>query len=415
MNWATINKNRGMSAEKYQFYFGTYDFKDFGKGKISKSLPVSRVGWGKRAVEMRANKTHFDRFENDALNLNDIMKRYKIYEAFNILKDDILVGGCGFLALVGDKVLPFTSEEATGRFSWNTLNLDYGVAVFNGTASKFGNKGIPRTYIEYFPDRTVAYDDYGNKKTSETPNATGRPLIALLTYDASVKKPFGHSVLSSAARGAIIDASRTLRQAMIAAYYYNSKVDVILGADSGTPIDAVESQTGDILKIGPNKNGETPSLGQFAQHAMTPFSDTMLIAARNFCSDTKLSLANLGISSDAPQSPEALEIVGDDLKDDITEWHSELGQQLKQFAFTIFMYEQGISKIDANLTDQLDNTVPVWKPIYRSDFSKFGDGLVKIAQYAPAALKTRSIWRNLGLSSQEIDDIVESISLAEIQ
>lgn len=414
INWKTINDNRSLSAEKYKFYFGTYDFADFGKGGISKRLPVSRVGWGKRAVEMRANKTHFDRFENDVLGLTEIMKRYKIYEAFNILKNDILVGGCGFLGLAGDRVLPFTAEEASGTFDWREQGLRSGVAVFNAEARRFSTFEIPRTFIEYLPDRTVVYEEFGDRIVENRPNPSNRPALALLTYHSSVKRPFGHSVLTCAARNAIVDASRTLRQAMIAAYYYNTKVDVILGADSNTPIDKVESQTGDILKIGQNKNGETPSLGQFAQHAMTPFSDTMLIAARNFCSDTKLSLANLGISSDAPQSPEALEIVGDDLKDDISEWHSEVGQQLKQFAFTIFMIEQGITRVDENLSNQLQDTVPVWKPIYTSDFSKFGDGLVKIAQYAPAALKARSIWRNLGLSSQEIDNIIESIQLAEV-
>lgn len=414
INWSGINNKRRLSAEKYQFYFGTYDFKDFGKGKISKSLPVSKVGWGKRAVEMRANKTHFDRFENDTLDLTDIMRRYKIYEAFNILKNDILIGGCGFLGLVGDRVLPFTAEEASGIFDWREQGLKSGVAVFNAEIRKYNTAEVPRTFIEYSPNRTVIYDDFGKTVREEYDNPTGKPTLALLTHHSSVKRPFGHSVLTCAARSAIVDASRTLRQAMIAAYYYNTKVDVILGADSSTPINQVESQTGDILQIGQNKNGETPSLGQFAQHAMTPFSDTMLIAARNFCSDTKLSLANLGISSDAPQSPEALEIVGDDLKDDITEWHSELGQQLKQFAFTLFMYEQGITRVDENLARQLQEITPVWKPIYKSDVARFGDGIVKIAQYAPAVLKARSIWRNLGLSSQEIDDVVESINLTEV-
>lgn len=414
MDWNAINNKLNSSKEKYTFYFGDYEYKDFSKGKMARRLPRQHVGWGRRAVDIRANKTKFDRFENDTLGLNEIFAKYKVVEAFDKIKDDILVCGCGFLALNGNRVFPFTAEEATGTYSWFDQNLKDGVAVFRTTTKKdysriVKDRNRPDAFVEYLPDRTISYEMVdGELITTVAPNSSGRPLIGLLTHKSTAKRPFGQSVLTKAARSAIIDASRTGRQAMIAAYHYNTKVDVILGADSDTPVDRIESQTGDVLKIGTNENGQIPNIGEFAQHAMTPFSDTILIAARNFCSDTKLSLANLGISSDAPQSTEALEIINDDLKDDIVSWQNELGEQLKYFAVTLWLYENDVRVIDDNLAARIEATKPVFLSVFRQDVGKFGDGLVKIAQQAPDIVKSRTLWRNLGLTSAEIDEVIAS-------
>lgn len=409
MDWGNINSKLGRSKTKYQFYFGDYDYQDYSKGEIARKLPKQHVGWGKRAIDIRSNKTNFDKFENDTLGLNEIFKKYKVIEAFDKIKDDILVCGCGFLALAGDRVYPFTAEEATGTFSWREQNLSKGVAVYRRETNKsykwVKSESRPNAYIAYNPDYTIAYED--GVQTMEI-NVTGRPFIGLLTHKSTVKRPFGQSVLTCAARSAMIDASRTIRQAMVAAYHYNTKVDIILGADSETPVEKVEGQVGDVLKIGPNGDGQIPQIGQFAQHAMTPFTDTIATAARNFCSDTKLSLANLAISTDAPQSTEALEIINDDLRDDIIAWQKELAEQLKYFGVTLWMRENNIRGIDSNLQERIDAIVPVFKSVYRQDVSKFGDGLVKITQQAPAIVESRSLWRNLGLTSDEIDRVIAS-------
>lgn len=410
MNWNEINNKLNSSKEKYTFYFGDYEYQDYSKGKMAKRIPKQQVGWGRRAVDIRANKTKFDRFENDTLGLNELFTKYKVKESFDKIKDDILVCGCGFLAVNGNRVFPFTAEEATGTFSWFDQNLKNGVAVFRSTTRRrYNAPQCPDAYVEYLPDRTIAHEFIDGEEIITTAvNGSGRPLIGLLTHKATAKRPFGQSVLTKAARSAIVDASRTVRQAMIAAYHYNTKVDVIMGADSETPVDNIESQTGDVLKIGTNENGQIPQIGEFAQHAMAPFTDTILTAARNFCSDTKLSLVNLGISSDAPQSTEALEIINDDLRDDILSWQNELAEQLKYFGVTLWMYENGVNYIDANLASKIEEIRPVFLSVYRQDVSKFGDGLMKLAQQAPDIVRSRSLWRNLGLTSEEIDQVIAS-------
>lgn len=408
IDWKIVNDKLALSKTKYKFYFGNYSYEDFSSGKIASMLPKQHVGWGKRAVEMRANKTHFDKFENDTLKLNELFEKYRVIEAFDKIKEDVLVCGCGFLALTGDRVFPFTAEEATGTFSWYDQNLKDGVAIFRSSTEKRLSSveaKVPDGYIEYYPEISVRHE--GGKVYQEA-NVTGRPLMAVLTHKSTAKRPFGRSVISGPARSAIIDASRTVRQAMIAAYHYNTKVDILLGVDSDTPVDKVEMSTGDVLKVGPNENGQIPSIGEFAQHALAPFNDTILVAARNFCSDTKLSLANLGISTAAPQSTEALEILNDDLKDDILEWQEEIGEQLKYFAVTLFMHDSGIRELDENMIEKIRAIKPVFKSVYTADLSKFGDGLLKISSQAPDIVKARSIWRNIGLTSDEIDTVIAS-------
>lgn len=409
IKWSEINKARGLSAEKYQFYFGDYSFPD-DNNKVARMIPQSKIGWGKRAVETRANKTHFDKFENDNLGFNQIMSDYNIFQAFDKLKEDTLVAGCSFLALVGDKVLPFTAREATGIFNWREQLLSSGVAAFTTETHTVNSQPIPNEFIYFEKDKTTIKN---GDNESVIANPSGRPLIGLLTHHSKTSRPFGVSVLTKPARDSIVDASRTLRQAMISAYLYNRKVDVIIGVDGATDVNKTDSSVGDVLTISPNDDGQLPKIEEFAQHVMTPFSDTLMISARNFCAATKLSLASLGISSDAPQSPEALEIVGDDLRDDIAEWHGELGRQLKDFVFTIFLYRQGIKEVDDNLREAFERITPVFKPIFRSDIGKFGDAIGKIAQYAPEVIRARSVWRNIGLSSDEIDAVIASVSTSQ--
>lgn len=73
-----------------------------------------------------------------------------------------------------------------------------------------------------------------------------------------------------------------------------------------------------------------------------------------------------------------------------------------------------MTKIDDNLRQKLDAVLPVWLPIYRSDISKFGDGLNKVA-VAPGIVMQRSVWRNAGLSSSEIDWVITSNAVDNLQ
>ena len=87
MDWTNINNKLASSRTKYTFYFGDYEYQDYSKGKMARRIPKQQVGWGRRAVEIRANKTKFDRFENDTLGLNEIFAKYKVKEAFDDLDD----------------------------------------------------------------------------------------------------------------------------------------------------------------------------------------------------------------------------------------------------------------------------------------------------------------------------------------
>lgn len=407
MNWTKLYALMQLSRGKYPFYEGNFSYSDFNSSRIARRLPKSRVGWGRRAVDMRANKTWFDRFENDTMGLNELFNEYHGPAAFNKLKTDVLAAGVGFLAFADDRIMPFTALEGTGTYNWREQNLKTGIAVFreNTNRNTYPVRQAPDNFIYYTQDTTAIYQD---NAVTTVANPVGRPLMAMLTHKSTTKQPFGRSVLSGPARDAIIDASRTRRQAMIAAYHYNTKVDVLLGVDNETAVDTIERESGDVLKVGTNENGQIPQIAEFAQHAMAPFNDSILMAARDFCADTKLNLTNLGLSNNAPQSPEALEIVGDDLRDDITEWQTEIGEQLKYFTVTLWMMKNGVTEIDANLQQKIDAITVAWLPIFRADVGKFGDGLNKIAQSAPAIVKQRSIWKNLGLTSTEIDSVIAS-------
>ena len=402
MNWPAFYTMVAKSKDKYSFYDGNFSYDDFDNAKMSGRFK-SRVGWARRAVDMRANKTHFDKFENDTIGLNDIFDEYYVRDALDMITDDILVCGVGFLALANDRVMPFTAMEATGTYNWREKNLKSGVAVYRENTKKNFNTQMPDSYVKYQRYQTISYK---SGEIEATPNPTGRPLMGILTHRATTRQPFGRSVISSAAREAVISASRTTRQMEIAGFHYNSKVNVILGVDSDTPVNKVEMKTGDALTIGTNENGQMPAIGEFAQHAMAPFNDEILTFGKNFCAATTLDLANINLSTSAPQSSKASDVVSDELADDIEKWQREMGGQLKYFTVTLWMLKNNVTEIDENLRAKINAISPVWKPILRVDIAKVGDGINKVAQLEPAVLQARSIWRNLGFSSDEIDKII---------
>ena len=86
-----------------------------------------------------------------------------------------------------------------------------------------------------------------------------------------------------------------------------------------------------------------------------------------------------------------------------------MGEQLKHFAVTLWMNKNGVTKLDANLQQKINAIKVAWLPIFKPDVSKFGNELNKIADKAPGIVKQRSIWRNLGLTSREIDDVIANI------
>lgn len=391
--------------EKYTFYDGDFSFSDPGIDANFASFS-NRVGWAHRAVDMMSNKTHIDRFENDTLGFNELFLKYRGHQAFEKIKSDILVAGVSFMAFTGKRIVPFTALEATGTFDWNEDNIDQGVAVFRENTSS-NSLNSPDAYMIFRQNETIAFEG-GDKDGVIVMNQTGRPLMTLLTHKSSTRRPFGHSVITQAVRDSIVGASRTTKQSEIASHYYNTKVRAILGVDPETDVNKLETRTGDMLMIGTNENGNVPSIGEFSQHALAPFKDQISIFAQNFCSETKLTMSDLGIATNAPQSPESLKIAKDDFMDEVHEWQTEIGNQLKYFMTTIYMFENNISQIDDNLRAKIDAINLVWMPIYRDDVSKFGDGLQKSAAVAPAIAKARSLYANAGFTSSEIDEIVAS-------
>lgn len=399
------------SLTKYSYYNGTFPVPDI--TPIKTRFESSRVGWCARAIDLRTNKTNFDKFENDELGFNGLFNKYKVREALDKIQSDVLIAGCAFLAVSGDRVMPFTATEATGTYDWNNQNLSDGIAVYKSRTKKSLVDSVirPDTYIEYLPNQTILHQTAkdGSDITTVSNNPTGRPLIAVLTHRSSANQPFGRSVLRRAARLAALNASRTYKEMTIAGHFYNRKVNVILGADSESAPQTVERKDGDVLIVGPNENGQIPQIAEFAQHALAPFRDSIAQFREDFCSSTMLTAANLGKEGDAPQSPDQQRILSDDLIDDMQRWHREIGGQLKHFMTTLFMLENNLTAINEDLQAKIDAITPTWMPMLVTDLSKGGDAIIKLSTVAPAALKSRSIWRQLGLTSDEIDTIVKQL------
>ena len=68
------------------------------------------------------------------------------------------------------------------------------------------------------------------------------------------------------------------------------------------------------LDIGKDENGDKPSVGQFQQQSMTPYTEQLKTIASIFAGETGLTLDDLGFSLSNPSSSESIKASHENLR-----------------------------------------------------------------------------------------------------
>ena len=123
--------------------------------------------------------------------------------------------------------------------------------------------------------------------------------------------------------------------------------------------------------------------------------------ARDFCAETALTLRNLGYETANPTSAESLSAMSDDLLLEAMNTQSEMGEQIKQIAITLYMATNGVNEVPERLND----LVPAWKPIFQVDVGAAGDAVFKLQQAMPELIGTVAGYRMLGIGIREAEEL----------
>lgn len=405
-------------AQKVQRKYDYYNADNIAK-PLGISMPVKMqsltpgVGWASRAVTTLSDRLKFDGFMNDSYGLNTYFDEIYAKPVIDGLKTDALIAGCSFALLNwNDKagrymITPFTAQEATGVIDRKTGLLRIGMAVL-----KWGNKPIypsqtinaynsyPKDWIITTPQLNALFVD--GRLAQVTENPTGRNMMQAFTHRANTDRPLGKSRISKTVRRIVDEMERVKQRQEVAEEFYSTPQRYINGLANGADVDdKIDLAIGKILKITRDEDGEKPDIGQLGQMSISGFTEAKKDLARDFCAETGLTLRNLGYETSNPTSAESLKTMSDDLLLEAQECQHELGEQIKQLAITLRVATDN----NPTVPDSLKRIEPVWKPIFQTDVGAMGDAAYKIIQAMPELAGTTTMYRILGMSMREIEEL----------
>ena len=297
------------------------------------------IGWPYKAVKSLASRIKLNGFAVPGAELSDF-KIDRIW-ADNRLGIEshhahmsALTYGCSFVAVMrgGDgepaaviRALSPTSSTAL----WDPLARRVRAAV--SVVAVQG--GYPTELILYLDDKVVTAK-FGNGRWSveDSPNPVGRCPVVMLSYDSSPEYPYGRSRITQGVMNITDEAIRTSLRMEVNGEFYSAPQRYLLGADegmftgpNGEKRSGWDAIIGRLLAIAKDEDGDTPTVGQFAQASMQPHVEMLRTIAAKFSGETSIPVNALGIIHDNPASDAAMHTAYLDLNSDAESAHEPFG------------------------------------------------------------------------------------------
>lgn len=340
------------------------------------------LGWCAKAVDSLADRLVFREFANDYFEMNEIFAMNNPDIFFDSAILSALIGSCAFIYLSqaedGDipRLQVIEGSNATGIIDPITGFLKEGYAVLERD-----ERGMPTLEAYFSEDRTDYYA--AGKLIRSDVNKTGIPLLVPIIHRPDAVRPFGRSRISRSAMYYQSYAKRTLERADITAEFYSFPQKYVVGlSQDAEQLDAWQATISSMLQFDKDDDGDRPTLGQFTQPSMSPFTEQLRTAAAGFAGETGLTLDDLGFVSDNPSSSEAIKASHETLR---------IMAKKAQRCFGSGFLNVGI--VAACLRDaypyrrnQFYQTQAKWEPVFEADattLSLIGDGAIKINQAIP--------------------------------
>lgn len=319
-------------------------------------------GWPAKAVDYLAARSIFDGFvypgeDDDAL--ERIVDDNDLVIAYNQAVTSELTNSCAF-ATVGkggpgepDVVINFyTAETATALWNYRKKRIDWGLVVTDLKRNPKTGSVEPRQVIMHSDTHvyviTKAEDEVWRSVRAR--HNMGRPMMEVLAYKPSIKRPFGKSRISRTVMSLTDRAMRTGLRAEIGSEFYTSPQKYLLGAsDDDFDKDRWTAYIGHIFTATKDEDGDTPKFGQLPQASMQPHTEYMRDLAAQFAGETNVPISSLGVIHDNPASAEAMYAAKEDLILDAKDLNLVNGKALCRIARMALCIAQG--KPMGELTD----------------------------------------------------------------
>ena len=339
------------------------------------------LGWCGKAVDSLADRLSFREFREDDFDLNTIfaMNNGDILPDSAVLS--ALISSCAFIYISTDetgypRLQVIDGGNATGIADPITGMLKEGYAVIERDEH---NK--PELEAWFLPGRTEYYRD-GKLIRTDLNNAP-YPLLVPVIYRPDAMRPFGHSRISRACMSIMQGALRTLLRSEVSAEFYSFPQKYITGlSQDAEKLEKWQATISSFLSFSKDEDGDKPTLGQFTQQSMSPYTEQLRTFAALFAGETGLTLDDLGFVTDNPCSAEAIKASHENLRLAARKAQKTFGSCLLNAGYLAACVRDNYPY----RREQLYRTKAVWEPVFEPDaamMSSIGDGIGKINQAVP--------------------------------
>ncbi len=401
-----LSQKRSRVLLRYKYY----EMKDI---DLSKGITIpaslrsqfrSVFGWCAKSVDSLADRLQLRGFADD---------NFDIMEIFNMNNPDVLfdsailgalISSCDFIYISADedgypRLQVIDGANATGIIDPFTNMLTEGYAVLERD-----DHNQP-TIEAYFIAGETQYYYKGDPDIQTIENKAPYPLLVPIIYRPDAKRPFGHSRISRSCMYLQRAAKNTMERSEISAEFYSFPQKYVLGLSSDAEsFDTWQATISSMLDFRyDEENGNTPSVGQFTQQSMSPYTEQLRTIASVFAGETGLTLDDLGFVSQNPSSAEAIKASHEGLRLTARKAQRTFGSGFLNAGYLAACIRDDFSY----LRRQVYLTRALWEPIFEPDMAALGmigDGVGKINTAVPGYFTEENLRDLTGIPSAKTEE-----------
>jgi hypothetical protein len=340
------------------------------------------LGWCGKAVDSLADRLAFRTFRDDNFDINSIYLMNNSDVLFDSAILSALVTSCSFIYISPDdngfpRLQVIDGGNATGVIDPITGLLSEGYAVLQ--RDDYNNPILEA----YFMPRCTEYHQKGKGVIRTDENKAPYPLLVPIVYRPDAARPFGHSRINRACMSIMQGALRTLKRSEISAEFYSFPQKYVLGTSpDAEPMEKWKATISSFIEFTKDEDGEKPTVGQFTQQSMSPYTEQLRTFAALFAGETGLTLDDLGFVTDNPSSAEAIKASHENLRLAARKAQRTFGSGFLNAGYLAACLRDNYSY----QREQVYLTRVVWEPVFEPDsamLSGIGDGISKLNQAVP--------------------------------
>ena len=360
------------------------------------------LGWSTKAVDTLADRIRFRTFENDLFGMNQIFDMNNK----DILIDSAILGAlitaCDFIYISKGKddfprLQVIDGFNATGVIDPITNMMTEGYAVLSRDVET-PSRILTEAY--FTQEETIIYDKVAGIETRIN-NPAPYCLLVPVINRPDARRQFGHSRITRSCMALQQAALRTLRLTEVSAEFYSYPQKYVLGTNpDDEPLDKYRAAVSTMLEISADQEGNTPTLGQFNQQTMGPYTDQIKMLASLFAGETGLTLDDLGFVTENPSSAESIKAAHENLR---------LCARKAQKDFSVALINTGylatcVRDDEAYFRNAFYETKVKFEPIFEPDMntiSLIGDGAIKVNQAVPGYFNKDNLRELTGIEASK--------------